>query len=83
MQEGYWELTTELGDLIDVNVDLFANVFLKSKGICSLGEISQSQFQAFRVEICVGSSFLSNLNIFLDSKIEIIPDRHHTITSQM
>nr|XP_046259946.1 protein mono-ADP-ribosyltransferase PARP4 [Scatophagus argus] len=35
--EGYWELTTELGHLINVNVDLFANVFLKSKGICSLG----------------------------------------------
>uniref|UniRef100_A0A3Q4BV00 Poly [ADP-ribose] polymerase n=1 Tax=Mola mola TaxID=94237 RepID=A0A3Q4BV00_MOLML len=36
--EGYWELTTELGEVINVNVDLFANVFLKSKGIHSLGE---------------------------------------------
>ncbi|XP_035532220.1 protein mono-ADP-ribosyltransferase PARP4 [Morone saxatilis] len=35
--EGYWELTTELGELINVDVDLFANVFLKSKGISSLG----------------------------------------------
>ncbi|XP_051259591.1 protein mono-ADP-ribosyltransferase PARP4 [Dicentrarchus labrax] len=35
--EGYWELTTELGELINVDVDLFANVFLKSKGIHSLG----------------------------------------------
>ncbi|XP_063353193.1 protein mono-ADP-ribosyltransferase PARP4 isoform X2 [Pelmatolapia mariae] len=35
--EGYWELTTELGELINVNVDLFANVFLKNKGIHSLG----------------------------------------------
>uniref|UniRef100_I3JVK9 Poly [ADP-ribose] polymerase n=1 Tax=Oreochromis niloticus TaxID=8128 RepID=I3JVK9_ORENI len=37
LQEGYWELTTELGELINVNVDLFANVFLKDKGIHSLG----------------------------------------------
>uniref|UniRef100_A0A8C4EJQ5 Poly [ADP-ribose] polymerase n=1 Tax=Dicentrarchus labrax TaxID=13489 RepID=A0A8C4EJQ5_DICLA len=37
LQEGYWELTTELGELINVDVDLFANVFLKSKGIHSLG----------------------------------------------
>ncbi|KAM9347781.1 protein mono-ADP-ribosyltransferase PARP4 [Symphorus nematophorus] len=35
--EGYWELTTELGEFINVDVDLFANVFLKSKGIHSLG----------------------------------------------
>ncbi|KAK9537245.1 hypothetical protein VZT92_004879 [Zoarces viviparus] len=35
--EGYWELTTELGELMNVNVDLFANVFLKNKGIQSLG----------------------------------------------
>ncbi|XP_030580308.1 protein mono-ADP-ribosyltransferase PARP4-like [Archocentrus centrarchus] len=34
---GYWELTTELGTLINVNVDIFANVFLKNKGIHSLG----------------------------------------------
>uniref|UniRef100_A0A669EH35 Poly [ADP-ribose] polymerase n=1 Tax=Oreochromis niloticus TaxID=8128 RepID=A0A669EH35_ORENI len=40
LQEGYWELTTELGELINVNVDLFANVFLKDKGIHSLGESS-------------------------------------------
>ncbi|XP_070770875.1 protein mono-ADP-ribosyltransferase PARP4 [Enoplosus armatus] len=35
--EGCWELSTELGDFINVDVDLFANVFLKSKGIHSLG----------------------------------------------
>uniref|UniRef100_UPI0037E7B75D protein mono-ADP-ribosyltransferase PARP4 isoform X2 n=1 Tax=Semicossyphus pulcher TaxID=241346 RepID=UPI0037E7B75D len=35
--EGYWEITTELGELINVDVDLFANVFLKDKGINSLG----------------------------------------------
>ncbi|XP_067460380.1 protein mono-ADP-ribosyltransferase PARP4 [Thunnus thynnus] len=34
---GYWELTTELGQFMNINVDLFANVFLKNKGICSLG----------------------------------------------
>ncbi|XP_055361012.1 protein mono-ADP-ribosyltransferase PARP4 isoform X2 [Betta splendens] len=34
--EGYWELTTALGELIDVNVDVFME-FLKSKGINSLG----------------------------------------------
>ncbi|KAK2840214.1 hypothetical protein Q5P01_013954 [Channa striata] len=35
--EGYWESTTELGELINVDVDAFANVFLKNKGINSLG----------------------------------------------
>uniref|UniRef100_A0A3B5R3E0 PARP4 MVP-ID C-terminal domain-containing protein n=1 Tax=Xiphophorus maculatus TaxID=8083 RepID=A0A3B5R3E0_XIPMA len=37
-EDGYWELTVELGKLINVNVDAFANVFLKNKGIHSLGE---------------------------------------------
>ncbi|XP_034549459.1 protein mono-ADP-ribosyltransferase PARP4 isoform X8 [Notolabrus celidotus] len=36
--EGYWEITTELGEYINVDVELFANVFLKDKGINSLGE---------------------------------------------
>ncbi|KAM7406936.1 hypothetical protein PAMA_002913 [Pampus argenteus] len=36
-QEGYWELTTELGQIINIDVDFFANVFLKNKGIHSLG----------------------------------------------
>ncbi|CAJ1079037.1 protein mono-ADP-ribosyltransferase PARP4 isoform X1 [Xyrichtys novacula] len=36
--EGYWEITGELGKLINVHVDLFANEFLKNKGINSLGE---------------------------------------------
>ncbi|XP_069011288.1 protein mono-ADP-ribosyltransferase PARP4 [Embiotoca jacksoni] len=35
--DGFWELTTELGELIDVNLHLFANVFLENKGIRSLG----------------------------------------------
>uniref|UniRef100_UPI003AAC9FB8 protein mono-ADP-ribosyltransferase PARP4 n=1 Tax=Centroberyx gerrardi TaxID=166262 RepID=UPI003AAC9FB8 len=35
--EGYWECTAELGKFIKVDVDSFANVFLKNKGICSLG----------------------------------------------
>lgn len=64
LQEGYWELTTELGEFINVNVDLFANVFLKSKGIRSLGENCQNLFQAFRVEIYF-RSFGTNSNIFL------------------
>lgn len=38
LQDGYWELTPELGTCLDFNVDLFANVFLRSKGIDSLGE---------------------------------------------
>lgn len=37
-QDGYWEFTPELGKLLNLDVDLFANVFLKSKGIDSLGE---------------------------------------------
>lgn len=35
--DGYWEFTTELGELVNIDVDLFANVFLKNKGIQSLG----------------------------------------------
>ncbi|XP_069388712.1 protein mono-ADP-ribosyltransferase PARP4 isoform X2 [Paralichthys olivaceus] len=35
--EGYWELTTELYQYMKVNIDRFVNVFLKDKGICSLG----------------------------------------------
>uniref|UniRef100_A0A1A8S3T9 Poly (ADP-ribose) polymerase family, member 4 n=1 Tax=Nothobranchius rachovii TaxID=451742 RepID=A0A1A8S3T9_9TELE len=35
--DGYWDLSPELGALINLNVDVFANVFLKNKGICSLG----------------------------------------------
>lgn len=50
LQEGYWELTTELGECISVDVDRFANVFLKSRGIQSLGENSQDLFQALIVE---------------------------------
>uniref|UniRef100_A0A3Q2UPR1 PARP4 MVP-ID C-terminal domain-containing protein n=1 Tax=Fundulus heteroclitus TaxID=8078 RepID=A0A3Q2UPR1_FUNHE len=35
--DGFWELTVELGELINLNVDAFANVFLKNRGIHSLG----------------------------------------------
>ncbi|KAF7654882.1 hypothetical protein LDENG_00063780 [Lucifuga dentata] len=35
--DGYWELTADLGRCINVDVDAFANVFLKNKGISSLG----------------------------------------------
>lgn len=44
LQDGFWEPTTELGELINVNLDLFVNIFLKSKGIQSLGEIYGSLF---------------------------------------
>ncbi|XP_074551560.1 protein mono-ADP-ribosyltransferase PARP4 [Halichoeres trimaculatus] len=36
--DGYWEISSELGDYINVDVEMFANVFLKNKGINSLGE---------------------------------------------
>ncbi|XP_034142670.1 protein mono-ADP-ribosyltransferase PARP4-like [Esox lucius] len=36
-QEGYWECSASLGSLIGVDLDYFANVFLKEKGIESLG----------------------------------------------
>ncbi|TNN35993.1 Poly [ADP-ribose] polymerase 4 [Liparis tanakae] len=48
--EGYWELTAALGDLLDFNVDLFANEFLKNQGIRSLGEDSQDQVQVLQGE---------------------------------
>ncbi|KAM9801744.1 protein mono-ADP-ribosyltransferase PARP4 isoform 3-T4 [Syngnathus typhle] len=35
--DGYWELSTDLGECIDIDLDGFANVFLESKGIRSLG----------------------------------------------
>ncbi|KAM3862197.1 protein mono-ADP-ribosyltransferase PARP4 [Diretmus argenteus] len=35
--EGYWECTAELGQVINVELDSFANVFLIYKGISSLG----------------------------------------------
>lgn len=41
-EEGYWELTSDLGDLLHLNVDLFANEFLKQKGIQSLGSKAHS-----------------------------------------
>ncbi|XP_066543100.1 protein mono-ADP-ribosyltransferase PARP4 isoform X2 [Hoplias malabaricus] len=36
-QDGYWECTAELSRFLGLDVDFFANVFLKEKGICSLG----------------------------------------------
>ncbi|KAG7266281.1 hypothetical protein CRUP_009336, partial [Coryphaenoides rupestris] len=35
--EGYWECSAELGELLKMDVHRFASVFLKSKGIDSLG----------------------------------------------
>uniref|UniRef100_A0AAV2JZF3 PARP4 MVP-ID C-terminal domain-containing protein n=1 Tax=Knipowitschia caucasica TaxID=637954 RepID=A0AAV2JZF3_KNICA len=35
--EGYWELTPELGTLLNCNISHFADDFLKRKGIASLG----------------------------------------------
>lgn len=37
-QDGYWEPTPKLGELIKVNFHLFVDVFLQRKGIRSLGE---------------------------------------------
>ncbi|XP_036417467.1 protein mono-ADP-ribosyltransferase PARP4 isoform X2 [Colossoma macropomum] len=36
-QDGYWECTGRLSRFLGLDVDFFANVFLKEKGICSLG----------------------------------------------
>uniref|UniRef100_A0AAY5ET45 Poly [ADP-ribose] polymerase n=1 Tax=Electrophorus electricus TaxID=8005 RepID=A0AAY5ET45_ELEEL len=36
-QDGYWECTWRLSTFLGLDVDFFANVFLKEKGICSLG----------------------------------------------
>lgn len=66
LQAGYWELTTELGQFMNINVHLFANVFLKNKGICSLGEHFLNLFQAYRVEIALLFLIkLSNSNFLL------------------
>lgn len=58
LQEGYWELTTNLGSFLNLDVDLFANVFLKNKGILSLGEKSQN----LRLRAIPGDSLGSNSN---------------------
>uniref|UniRef100_A0A8B9LMC2 Poly [ADP-ribose] polymerase n=1 Tax=Astyanax mexicanus TaxID=7994 RepID=A0A8B9LMC2_ASTMX len=36
-QDGYWECTRSLSRFLGLDIDFFANVFLKEKGICSLG----------------------------------------------
>ncbi|XP_065105064.1 protein mono-ADP-ribosyltransferase PARP4-like isoform X2 [Paramisgurnus dabryanus] len=36
-EDGYWECTGSLSSFLKLDVDFFANVFLKEKGICSLG----------------------------------------------
>ncbi|XP_073668032.1 protein mono-ADP-ribosyltransferase PARP4-like isoform X1 [Paramisgurnus dabryanus] len=36
-EDGYWECTGRLSSFLSLDVDFFANVFLKEKGICSLG----------------------------------------------
>ncbi|XP_041931253.1 protein mono-ADP-ribosyltransferase PARP4-like isoform X2 [Alosa sapidissima] len=40
--EGYWECTEEVGLLLGVDLNFFANVFLKEKGISSLGPKAQA-----------------------------------------
>ncbi|XP_046700923.1 protein mono-ADP-ribosyltransferase PARP4 isoform X2 [Silurus meridionalis] len=41
-QDGYWECTGTLSRFLGLDVDFFANVFLKEKGICSLGAKAQA-----------------------------------------
>ncbi|KAA0715889.1 Poly [ADP-ribose] polymerase 4 [Triplophysa tibetana] len=36
-EDGYWECTGRLSSFLNLDIDFFANVFLKEKGICSLG----------------------------------------------
>ncbi|XP_065105072.1 protein mono-ADP-ribosyltransferase PARP4-like isoform X2 [Paramisgurnus dabryanus] len=36
-EDGYWECTGSLSSFLKLDIDFFANVFLKEKGICSLG----------------------------------------------
>lgn len=55
LQDGYWELSPELGELLNFDVDLFANVFLKSKGIDSLGEHLLDPFQCGNM-LCLASA---------------------------
>ncbi|XP_041092549.1 protein mono-ADP-ribosyltransferase PARP4-like [Polyodon spathula] len=42
-QDGYWQFSPELGSLLQMDVDYFANVFLKEKGILSLGVKSSEE----------------------------------------
>ncbi|XP_033905204.3 protein mono-ADP-ribosyltransferase PARP4-like isoform X4 [Acipenser ruthenus] len=42
-QDGYWQFSPELGSLLHMDVDYFANVFLKEKGILSLGVKSSEE----------------------------------------
>lgn len=53
LQDGYWELTPELGPCLNFNVDLFVNVFLKSKGIDSLGESPAGPLSCFVLALVV------------------------------
>uniref|UniRef100_A0A8C1M0X4 Poly [ADP-ribose] polymerase n=1 Tax=Cyprinus carpio TaxID=7962 RepID=A0A8C1M0X4_CYPCA len=39
IQDGYWECTDRLSSFLNLDVDFFANVFLKEKGIRSFGKI--------------------------------------------
>ncbi|KAM7179848.1 protein mono-ADP-ribosyltransferase PARP4 isoform 5-T5 [Macrochelys suwanniensis] len=36
-QDGFWNLSPELGDILDLDVDYLTNIFLAKKGIWSLG----------------------------------------------
>ncbi|XP_062390507.1 protein mono-ADP-ribosyltransferase PARP4-like isoform X2 [Sardina pilchardus] len=40
--EGYWECTAEVGLLLGVDLNFFANIFLREKGIASLGPKAQA-----------------------------------------
>ncbi|XP_072253698.1 protein mono-ADP-ribosyltransferase PARP4 [Leuresthes tenuis] len=81
--EGFWELTSELGQLINLNVDVFANVFLKNKGIRSLGTKAHADIlrmvatllvlQLMRMEKMVEGKLLQSL--FRLEESELRPER--------
>lgn len=39
IQDGYWECTDRLSSFLNLDIDFFANVFLKEKGIRSFGKM--------------------------------------------
>ncbi|XP_037542180.1 protein mono-ADP-ribosyltransferase PARP4 [Nematolebias whitei] len=82
--DGYWELTTELGQLIHLNVDVFANEFLRKKGIRSLGSRAHADIlrmiatlmvlQLMRVEQLEEGKLLRNL-FHLEEASGLRPER--------
>ncbi|KAM4558851.1 protein mono-ADP-ribosyltransferase PARP4 isoform 2-T2 [Odontesthes bonariensis] len=82
--EGFWELNDQLGQLINLNVDVFANVFLKNKGICSLGVKAHSDIlrmvatllvlQLMRMEKMEEASLLQSL-FRLEESAQLRPER--------